>query len=106
MERQLCRIINFARKCGNKFESEKQQEKKYENISDMKERVLEDPELLGDKKASKELLREERLKLAQEIIEQRKLSRENLIRLKEQSAALNAELENKNTDWEKAQKGI
>lgn len=49
-----------------------------ENISAMKERVTESPELLSEKEASKKLLMEERIKLAQEIREQRKASRSQL----------------------------
>jgi|GEM_PF-2182354 len=53
-----------------------------EQKSGMKERIIEDSELMSAKEASKKLLSEERVKLAQEIREQRNLQRGRLSRLK------------------------
>ncbi|MDP1884422.1 MAG: hypothetical protein Q8L10_03550 [Candidatus Moranbacteria bacterium] len=54
----------------------------YESMSVMKERAIENPEILSEKEASKKFLAEERKKLAQEIREQRKAQRERLLALK------------------------
>ncbi len=53
-----------------------------EKSSTMKERVIENPELLSEKEASKKLLSEERIKLAQEIREQRNAQGSRLSRMK------------------------
>ena len=50
--------------------------------SSMKERVIESPELLKTRDASRKFLAEERIKLAQEIREQRKLQSDRLRKLK------------------------
>ncbi|MFA6973388.1 MAG: hypothetical protein WC238_01435 [Parcubacteria group bacterium] len=50
----------------------------YEDMPAMKERTIENPELLSEKEASKKFLAEERRKIAQEILEQRKAQRERL----------------------------
>lgn len=60
----------FCDECGEKFKSV------------MKEKVIENAELLTEKEASKKLLSEERIKLAQEIREQRNSQRDRLSRLK------------------------
>lgn len=57
-----------------------QQEEK--NKSAMKERVIINPELLNEKEASKKMLAEERIKLAQEIREQRNAQGGRLSRMK------------------------
>lgn len=54
----------------------------FENRSAMKERTIEKPELLSEKEASKKFLAEERTKLAQEILAERKAQRERLSKLK------------------------
>jgi len=54
----------------------------YESMPAMKERIIENPEILSEKEASKKFLAEERKKLAQEIREQRKAQRERLSVLK------------------------
>jgi hypothetical protein len=50
----------------------------YENIPEMKEREIENPELLDKKEASKKFLAEERAKLAQELWNERKAQRKKL----------------------------
>ena len=69
----------FCGECGNKIEKE---QKRYENKSEMKERAIENPELLDKKDASKRFLSEERAKLAQELWAERKAQREKLSTLK------------------------
>lgn len=61
----------------------------YESIPTMKERTIENPEVLNEKEASKKFLAEERKKLAQEIREQRKVQRERLSVLKNDSEEAN-----------------
>jgi hypothetical protein len=74
------------------------------NESAMKDRVIQTPELLSEKEASKRLLAEERKKLAEELFDQRKINRENIINLKGKVATLNKELENTYVDWEEKNK--
>ena len=54
----------------------------YENIPEMKERKIENPELLDKKEASKKFLAEERAKLAQELWIERKAQYEKLAALR------------------------
>lgn len=61
----------------------------YENMPAMKERVIENPEILSEKEASRKFLAEERNKLAQEIREQRKAQRERLSVIKIDSEEAN-----------------
>lgn len=74
----------------------------YENMPAMKERDVQNPELLEKKEASKKFLAEERKKLAQEILEQRKAQRErlsvlkiNIEEAKNPTESLESELEDK-----------
>jgi hypothetical protein len=60
----------------------------------MKERIIENPELLNEKEASKKFLAEERSKLAEEIMAQRKLQRDRLSALATSTESLNVSIEN------------
>jgi hypothetical protein len=53
----------------------------YEGVSQLKERDIENPELLSEKEASKKFLSDERRKIAEEIRAERRRSRDNLAEL-------------------------
>lgn len=64
----------FCTECGNKIEMPKPKEI-IKKESAMKERTIQNPKLLSKKEASKKLLAEERKKLAEEILTERKKNR-------------------------------
>ena len=76
----------------------KEEKTAFENKSAMKERVIENSELLDKKEASKKFLAEERAKLAEELWEQRKLQKNRLGRLKNIIEAGQEKIEGENGD--------
>jgi uncharacterized membrane protein len=72
----------------------------YESMPAMKERAIENLEALSEKEASKKFLAEERRKLAQEIREQRKVQRERLSVLKNDSEEANKSSESMDGELE------
>jgi len=70
----------------------------HKNVSLMKEREIEKPELLSKEGASKKFLAEERAKLAQEIWTQRNAQRERLSKLKNIIDVAQEKIESENGD--------
>lgn len=81
-----------------KLSSEIKEKVVLENKSAMKERVIENPELLDKKEVSKKFLAEERAKLAQEIWAKRNAQRERLSKLKNIIDVAQEKIEGENGD--------
>lgn len=74
---------------------------RFENVSAMKERVIEKPERLSSKQTSKRFLSEERKKLAKEFRAQRKKSRSKLLELASLTERATASLTGERADTTK-----